>query len=84
MAQAVCRREGEHTANMPSMVVTLDVSQLVMFGLKKLSRLEKRLLMEVMAETSHSAMGPYVALATTGFASKAWTAVFNSALLVKA
>ena len=44
---------------MYSMAVTLDVSQLVMFALNKLSRLEKRLLMQVMAETSHSAMGRF-------------------------
>ena len=40
-------------------------------------------LMSVMAETSHSAMGPYVAMAAAGFASKAWTAASSSALLVK-
>ena len=38
--------------------------------------------MSVMAETSQSVMGPYVAMATVEFASKAWTAVFSSALSV--
>ena len=38
--------------------------------------------MSVMAETSQSAMGPYVAMATVEFASKAWTAVLSSALSV--
>ena len=39
--------------------------------------------MSVMAETSQSAMGPYVAMAAVEFASKAWTAVFSSAVSVK-
>ena len=39
--------------------------------------------MSVMAETSHSAMGPYVAMAAVGLALKAWTAVTSSGLLVK-
>ena len=36
----------------------------------------------MMAETSQSAMGPYVAMATVEFSSKAWTAVFSSAVSV--
>ena len=39
--------------------------------------------MSVMAETSQSAMGPYVAVATVGLALNAWTAVFREAVLVK-
>ena len=38
--------------------------------------------MSVMAETSQSAMGPYVAMAAVEFASKAWTAVFSSVVSV--
>ena len=39
--------------------------------------------MSVMAETSQSAMGPYVAIAAIGLASYAWTAVFRVAVSVK-
>ena len=39
--------------------------------------------MSVMAETSHSAMGPYVAMAAVGSALYARTAVFRKALVVK-
>ena len=40
--------------------------------------------MSVMAETSQSAMGPYVAVAAVGLALNAWTAVSRAALVVKA
>ena len=39
--------------------------------------------MSVMAETHQSEMGPYVAMAAVGLASKAWTAVFREAVVVK-
>ena len=39
--------------------------------------------MSVMAETSQSAMGPYVAIAAVGSVLYAWTAVFREALVVK-
>eukprot|EP00964_Phaeocystis_antarctica_P077527 scaffold48138_cov63-Phaeocystis_antarctica.AAC.2 len=39
--------------------------------------------MSVMAETSQSATGPYVAIAQVGFALKARTAAFREAVLVK-
>ena len=39
--------------------------------------------MSVMAETHHSAMGPYVAMAAVGLALNAWTAVIREALVVK-
>ena len=51
-----------------AMFVTLDVSQLDMSALK-FFKLQKRQLMSVIAETHQSAMGPYVAMATAGFAS---------------
>ena len=35
------------------------------------------------AETSHSAMGPYVATADSASSLYAWTAVFRGAVLVK-
>ena len=39
--------------------------------------------MSVMAETSQSAMGPYVAMAAVGSVLYAWTAVFREALVLK-
>ena len=38
--------------------------------------------MSVTAETSQSAMGPYVAMAVVGLALNAWTAVIREALSV--
>ena len=55
------------TRNMLRMVVTLDVSQLEMFALICFKP-AKSPLMSVMAETSQSAMGPYVAMAAVGLA----------------
>ena len=52
---------------MPSMSVTLDVSQLDMSALK-LPMPEKRLFMLVTAETPQLEMGPYVAVAEAGSA----------------
>ena len=57
----------ERTENMLRMVVTLDVSQLEMFALICFKP-AKSPLMSVMAETSQSAMGPYVAVAAVGLA----------------
>ena len=74
--------KGTRTKNMPRMVVTLEVSQLEMSALKFVKRL-KRLYMSVMAETSQSAMGPYVAVAAVRLALNAWTAVCREALVVK-
>ena len=39
--------------------------------------------MSVMAETSQSAMGPYVAIAAVGLVLYAWTAIFRVALVMK-
>ena len=39
--------------------------------------------MSVTAETSHSAMGPYVVMAAVGLVLYAWTAVCREALVVK-
>ena len=64
-----------------SMRVTLDVSQLDTSALK-LFKLWKSQLMSVTAETSQSAMRPYVAMAAAGSALYAWTAVFREAVLV--
>ena len=52
------RARAERTANMPSMDVTLDVSQLEMSALKFVKDFEeKRELMSVMAETSQLRSG---------------------------
>ena len=75
------RARAERTRNISCMVVTLDVSQLEMSALKLFKPL-KRKLMSVMAETSHSAIGPYVAMAAVGLALYAWTAVCREALFV--
>ena len=52
----------ERTSNIRLMSVTPEVFQLERSTLK-FSRLEKSLLMSETAETSQSAMGPYVAMA---------------------
>jgi len=65
------------------MVVTLDVSQLDMSALKLFKSL-KSSLMSVMAETSHSAMGPYAAVAVATLALYSWAAVCREPLLVGA
>eukprot|EP00964_Phaeocystis_antarctica_P128454 scaffold92250_cov61-Phaeocystis_antarctica.AAC.7 len=64
------------------MFVTLEVSQLDISALKSFKSL-KSPLMSVMAETSQSARGPYVAMAESALASYASTAVFRWVLLVK-
>jgi hypothetical protein len=66
---------------MAPMTVTLEVSQLEMSALKS-SRPLKRSFMSVMPETSHPAMGPYVASAVSASVLKAATAVISSSLLV--
>ena len=63
------------------MVVTPEVSHLETSALKFFKSL-KSSLMSVMAETSQSAMGPYVAMAVVGLALYASTAVFREALVV--
>ena len=73
------RRE---TWNIRYMFVTLEVSQLETSASKFCKSL-KIPLMSVMAETSQSAMGPYVAMAVVESTLKAWTAVSSSALLIK-
>jgi len=65
------------------MSATPDVSQLDMSALK-LFKFWKRSLMSVMAETSHSAMGPYAAVAVATLALYSATAVLREPLLVKA
>ena len=67
---------------MPSMVVTLDVSQPETSALK-FFKLKKSQLMSVMAETSQSAIRPCVAVAATGLSLNARTAVCREALVVK-
>ena len=75
------RARAERTLNMLLMVVTLEVSQPEMSALKFVKS-RKRELMSVMAETSQSAMGPYVAVAAVGLALNAWTAVRREALVM--
>ena len=57
----------ERTRNMWLMSVTLEVSQLDMSSLKFVEP-SKRERMSVIFETSHSAIGPYFAVAAVGFA----------------
>ena len=71
----------QRTRNIPYMLVTREVSQLEMSALKFLKS-SKSMHRSVMAETSQLAMGPYVASAEAGFASKAQTASFRESLLV--
>ena len=81
----------ERTLNMSFMFVTREVSQLETSALKLLKGMselwfvqygEKSELMSVMAETSQSAIGPYVAMASAASSLKAWAAVLRSSLLV--
>ena len=58
----------QRTWNMPCMSVTPEVFQLEMSASKNCKPL-KRSLMSEMAETSQSAMGPYVAMAEAASAS---------------
>ena len=74
------RARAERTMNIWYMVVTLEVSQLEMSALK-FFKFWKRELMSVMAETSQSAMEPYVAVAAVGLALNAWTAACREALV---
>ena len=64
------------------MFVTLEVSHFEISALKFCMPLKSQL-MSVMAETSQSATGPYVAMAAVGLASYAWTAVCRSDLVAK-
>ena len=64
------------------MSMTLEVSQLDMSAVKFFKSLKSPLI-SVMAETSQSAMGPYVAIAEVAFALKARTATFRETVLVK-
>ena len=64
------------------MSVTLDVLQLDMSALI-FFKPAKSPLMSVMAQTFQSAMGPYVAVAASGSALNAWTAVPRAALVIK-
>jgi len=73
---------GARTLNIRNMSVTLEVSQPEMSALKFVKPL-KRLPMSVIAETSQSAMGPYVAVAAVGLALNSLTAVCREALVVK-
>ena len=76
------RRRRKRTVNILRMSVTLEVFQLEMSALK-FCRFIKSPLMSLMAETSQSAMGPYVPVVSFGFASYAWTAVSREALVMK-
>ena len=76
------RARVERTANMPVMSVTPEMFQLDMSALK-FCKLEKSPLISVMAETSQSARGPYVAMADAGLALNALTATIREAVLVK-
>ena len=82
LGSAGIRRRRKRTSNIRRMSVTLEVFQLEMSALK-LCRFIKSPLMSLMAETSQSAMGPYVPMVSFGFASYAWTAVSREALVVK-
>jgi hypothetical protein len=84
------RARAERTKNMLLMSVTLEVSQpelsaefMPEMSALKLVKSRKRELMSVMAETSQSAMGPYVAVAAVGLALNALTAACREALVVK-
>ena len=77
-----CRFGAERTQNICCMVVTPEVSQFETSASKFFKYL-KSPLMSVMAETSQSAMGPYVAMAAVGLALYAWTAVCRETLVVK-
>ena len=61
------RRRRKRTRNMKIMSVTLEVFQFDMSALK-FFKFWKSQLMSVIFETSHSAMGPYVAMTAVGFA----------------
>ena len=64
------------------MLVTPEVSQLDMSALK-LRLFQQSPPISVMAETSQSAMGPYVAVALVELALNSWTAFCRAALVVK-
>ena len=61
------RHGEERTKNIWYMVVTLEVSQLETSALKFCKSWKSRLML-VMAETSHSAMGPHFAVVAVGLA----------------
>jgi hypothetical protein len=63
------------------MFVTLEVSHFEISALKFCMPLKSQL-MSVMAETSQSAMGPYVAMAAVELALNAWNAICREALVV--
>ena len=67
---------------MPAIFQTLEVFQFDMSSLK-FSKFWKRYLMSVIAETSQSAMGPYVAVAVVSSLLNAVTAAFSEVLSVK-
>jgi hypothetical protein len=77
------RRRRKHTANIQLMSVTLEVSQLDIMSALKVVMLKKSHVMSAMAETSQSAMGPYVAVAVVGFASYSLTAICRVILVMK-
>ena len=82
-AEAAGGARAERTTNIHLMSVTPEVSQLDMSALNR-AKLLKSEDMSVTAETSQSAMGPYVAVAVAALALYAWAAVFREALSVKA
>ena len=69
-------------ANMPVMSVSLEVSQLEISALK-LDKLWKTPAMLEMAETSQSAMGPYLAMVAFGSLSNSWAALLSQYELLK-
>ena len=77
------RTRVERTENMPSMVVTPEVSQLEISALK-FAKPWKSWYISEMIETFQLAMGPNVAVASVGLTLNVWTAVFREAILVKA
>jgi hypothetical protein len=77
------RRRRKRTANIQLMSVTLEVSQLDIMSALKVVMLKKSHFMSMMAETSQSAMGPYVSVAVVGFSSYALTAICRSNLVMK-
>ena len=72
----------ERTWNILYMVVTPEVFQLEISALKSFKSLKSPLI-SVTADTSQSAMRPYVVMAVCLLALYSWAAVLRSAMLVK-
>ena len=73
---------GVRTLNMPSMTVTLDVSQLETSS-SKVAKLRNRSRMSVIDETTQPEIGPYASRAAARSLTHIWTAIFREALVAK-